>query len=393
MGFFSKSSAKQNGELVAVFDIGSASVGGALFFMQKSGVPKIIFSVREIIPPQHKIDAASMLLQTKKTLDNVAKRIVTSSFGAPKKIFCVLSSLWYISQNRLIQMKKNTPFVFNDKLANSLIEKEIKLFKEGYLEKHIKDNGHIRVIEFKNIKTMLNGYEVINPYNQKAKELEMTLFISMGEENILSGVEEIIARHFHTHKVIFSSFLMASFTVMRDMHLHQDDFILVDIGGEITDISMIKKSALRESVSYPIGSNLIIRNMVSMFGFSFHEAKSYLSLYKDGHAEEKVQKRLEPIIGNFKTKWLAQFQSSLANLSNDISIPAAIFFTCESKFANFFNEIIKTEQFSQYTLTQSKFQVNFINTAMLHKIISFGNNAIRDTSLTIDAIYINRFLN
>ena len=34
---------------------------------------------------------------------------------------------------------------------------------------------------------------------------------------------------------------MASFTVARDMFMQQDNFLLVDIGGEVTDISMIKR--------------------------------------------------------------------------------------------------------------------------------------------------------
>ena len=38
---------KKKEELMLVFDIGSSSVGGALFLMQNYRVPKIIFSIRE----------------------------------------------------------------------------------------------------------------------------------------------------------------------------------------------------------------------------------------------------------------------------------------------------------------------------------------------------------
>jgi len=47
MGIFSKP--KEEKELALVFDIGSSSVGGAVFEIQKFGIPKIILSIREPI--------------------------------------------------------------------------------------------------------------------------------------------------------------------------------------------------------------------------------------------------------------------------------------------------------------------------------------------------------
>ena len=44
-------------------------------------------------------------------------------------------------------------------------------------------------IELKNIKTMLNGYETPKPLNQKAKDLEMVIFVSTSEEQVLRKIE------------------------------------------------------------------------------------------------------------------------------------------------------------------------------------------------------------
>lgn len=288
-------------------------------------------------------------------------------------------------------MKKNTPFIFTEKLADSLIEKEIKLFKEDHLEKY-NHKEKIRVIELSNIKTILNGYEVADPFKQKASELEMMLFISMGEEEVLSNIEGVIMQHFHAREVKFSSFLMSSFTVVRDMHPKQEDFILVDVGGEITDISIVRKNVLIGSSSYPLGSNFITRDMASTLGSNLEEAQSFFSLYKDGHAEEKIHKRFEPTINNSKVKWLERFQSALGTLSNDISIPSTVYLTSEKDFSDFFIDIIQNEQFNQYILTSSKFNTKLVNNSLLHKVAVFEKNVIRDIFLIMDVIYINRFL-
>src|SRR3989344_9661603 len=101
---------KKKDELALVFDIGSSSVGGALFLMQKNGVPKIIYSVRESISLEKKLSFDRFFSLTLKSLEMVANKINLAGLGAPKKTFCVLSSPWYASQTRNILLKKDTPF-------------------------------------------------------------------------------------------------------------------------------------------------------------------------------------------------------------------------------------------------------------------------------------------
>lgn len=390
MGIFSKP--KEEKELALVFDIGSSSVGGAVFEIQKGGIPKIILSIREPITLEEKIDTNRFLFLTIKSLEVVASRICLMGIGKPSKIFCVLSSPWYASQTRIIKLEKNTPFVFTSKLADDLIKKEVGLFEEEHLAKFSDTDNKIRIIEFKSMKTMLNGYETPNPFEKKAKKIEMTVFISMSGEKVLKKIEETIFRHFHSVEIKFSSFVMASFAVARDMFIKQEDFLLVDIGGEITDIAMIKKNILGDSISYPLGPNFIIRKVADSLKCSLSEAKSLVSLYKDGHATESTEKKLEPVISKLETEWLKGFQESLVNLSDDISVPATIFITVDQDLADFFSKIIKTEQFNQYTLTESEFHIIFLGTQTLHGITAFNDNINRDPFLIIESIYINRFI-
>ena len=389
MGIFSKS--KEPEELVLVFNIGSSFVGGALFLARKSGIPKIIFSCREPIPLGEKIDIDRFLSLTMRALDTVTGKIYAAGLGAPKRIFCVLSSPWLVSQTRIISLKKNTPFLFTAKLADELIQKEIKIFEEENLAKYSNVKGGIRAVELKNIKIMLNGYETSEPLDQKAKELEMTLFVSVGGEQVFKKIEETIGRHFHP-QIKFSSSLMATFTVVRDMYPAQENFLLVYIGGEVTDISMIKKSILRESISFPLGCNFLTRGVASSLGCTLSEANSLIALFKDGHAEATVAQKLKLIMEQSREEWIKKFQESLANLSNDVSIPSAIYIDMGKDLADFFSETIKNEQFSQYTLTESKFEITFLNTEAFYRAAEFENNSIREPFLIVDSIYINRFL-
>jgi cell division ATPase FtsA len=220
----------------------------------------------------------------------------------------------------------------------------------------------------------------------------MTIFVSMGEEKVLKNIEDTIGKYFHFNKMKFSSCTLSSFTVVRDMYIHQENFLLLDIGGEVTNISMIKKNILCESISFPLGCNFLPRGVSFDLGCTLSEADSLISLFNNGHAEKSVEQKLTETMNQLKEEWLKEFQKSLANISNDISIPSTIYMTIDKDFADFFSQTIKTEQFNQYTLTDSKFEVIFLSTQMFYLIAEFEKFAIRDSGIIIDSIYINRFL-
>lgn len=390
MSIFGNSKNKE--ELVLVFDIGSSSVGGALFGVQKTGNPKIIYSIREPISLEKELTFDRFFSLTLKSLDIVSDKICKMGLGAPKKIFCIFSSPWYASQTRSIVFNKNEDFIFSSKFVDDLISKEVALFEQECLEKYVNNKNKVLPIELRNMQMLLNGYVVSLPSNQKAKDLEITLFISMSSEEVLNKIKETIGKYFYSQNTIFHSFSIASFSLVRDLFPQQEDFLLIDIGGEITDISMVKKDIICSSISFSFGRNFLIRGIASVLDCSLLEASSYISMYKDGHIEDNSLKKIEPIIKKLRNEWLTKFQESLVNVSNDISIPSTIFLTVDEDLAYFFMETIKSEQFNQYTLTESKFKIVFLGVQTLNDFVSFRENVSRDSFLMIEAVYLNQLI-
>ena len=379
-------------ELTLVFDIRSSSVGVSILSAQKTGVPKLLFSIREPVTQDETVSVDKFLISTMKSLDIVAEKAFKSGVGAPKNIYCVLASPWYVSQTRIINLKKETPFIFSQALADELIKKEMEKFKEEHLEKYIKANQEIRVIELKNVKTVLNGYETHNPINQKVQEAEITLFVSMCPDQVLKNMEEVIMKYFHQKVIKFSSFTFASFAVVHSLFKEQPNFLLIDIGGEVTDISMIKRGVFSESISFPMGRHFMVRGVARDMSCSDQEASSYISLLNAGHADPVTEKKLTDIVNKLKIEWLKNFQESLANLSRDISVPYTIYLSADLDFLHFFGQVIESEQFNQYTLTESKFKIIFLDTVTLHGVVEFEKDISRDSFMMLDASYVNHFL-
>jgi hypothetical protein len=117
-----------------------------------------------------------------------------------------------------------------------------------------------------------------------------------------------------------------------------------------------------------------------------------MALLNSGHAEGPTETKLQPIIDQLKMEWLKKFQDSLANLSKDISVPYTIYLSANKELTSLFGKIIEAEQFNQYTLTESKFKITFLDTETLHGVVEFERDTERDSFLMTEVSYINHFL-
>ena len=90
--------------LVAVFDIGSGSVGGAIVKVPEASQinkkrPEIIAETRFDIKSKNdfKIDFESFTKDMLNALGKTARFLFDLKVGAPEEIFCMLASPWYDS--------------------------------------------------------------------------------------------------------------------------------------------------------------------------------------------------------------------------------------------------------------------------------------------------------
>ena len=126
-GFIFSSQKKER--TVAIFDIGSGSVGGAIVKIPTSGKgsPLILKSVRTDIK-SHKdkeLNFNNFMNDMLFALSSSADSLYHLKGGAPDEIFCFVASPWYLSETRVIKMNREKPFIFSKHLASELIQRNI----------------------------------------------------------------------------------------------------------------------------------------------------------------------------------------------------------------------------------------------------------------------------
>lgn len=384
---------KSGQHFIIVFDIGSASIGGAFVSIDPTRPPEIIFTTRRDIPFQEKLNFERFLNSMIKTIEEMFAVMQKAGGGVTvDQAFCVLASPWYASQTRLVHYNQPTPFVVTENGLEKLIQKEITLFRESKLFAHSKvGNVAPNIMESKNIQMKLNGYEVRNPFGKKASELRVALYISMIPANIHDSINESIVKFWNLKDVHFSSFSYTAFDTIRDMFTDEPSFLFVDISGEVTDISLAKDGVLLESISFPAGKNMLIRSIAKEMKTTPAIAVSEMNLYLEDKSTRDHAKQIEEIMHTETKAWKIFFEDGLSQLALEFPIPRVIFYTADDNVSKWFEAAIRDANFMRFSQEDGQFLVRSLGNQFLDRFVSVIEPDSRDAFLAIETIFANKF--
>ncbi len=386
----------KNNEIVLIYDIGNASVGGALAIIPKSGKPKIIYASRNSVSGAGRADSAKLISAAGKSLETVSKDIEKNGlrhlkftpFGinTPQKAFCILSSPWHVSQTRTVLLKKDKPFTATKKLLDELILDETNNFKRSPLVKEKINSDKNILIESETVQIKLNGYETNVPESKQATTLQVSAFLSLSPETVIDSFSEKIRKVFNLENISFNSFPLTAFTSIKKI-FEKQDFIFVDISGETTDVSLAKNGALSEIVTFPIGKKSVIRELTDKLRTTPEEALSLFYLYQENKLSEEGENRVsEALIASGKN-WLESFRNTLIEIGEGFSLPNTIFFTSDKDAETWFGNLMRKEDYSQFTLTESSFLIKPVDAQSLTPACDTDNSVKKDPFLAIGAIF------
>lgn len=385
---------KNRQRLVAIFDIGSGSIGGALVGIDEKNIPEIIFTVRRGIPFQEEFNFRRFLSLMGKTLEAISLLMQKASgAGVVAQAYCTLASPWYASQTRLVRYAQETPFTVTVGWLDKLMQKEILLFRDSKLFLHAKaGDPPPEIMESKNMQTKLNGYALQNLYGKKAIELESALYISMIPVNIRTSILASITKFLNLPTVHFSSFSFSAFDTIRGIFPDEHSFLFMDIAGEVTDLSLVNDGVLFESVSFPAGKNLLIRGIVRKMKITPALAISELELYAAHRSTPEHTKYIEEVLTETTQKWRGFFEDALSRFAAEFPIPRAIFYTTDDNITEWFERAIRETDLSKFSQEHSVFTVRSLGSVCLNKFVHPLEPDFQDPFLAIETIFAHKCL-
>lgn len=379
-----------------VFDIGSASVGAVLVLIsnKKDQEPKIIYDTRIPILSKNSGDYRYFLLSMLSTLKNVVVNIEQDGLRKLPKdksnienISCIFSSSWHISNIETLHFEEEKSFTISAGFISDILKNVDKQFKQK--------NSDLKLIEKDIIQILLNGYSTDKPHGKKANNIDVTLFMSMISDEILQKTKYILEKTFNTDNILFHTFTLASFSIVRDIFNTEKNFLLMDISGEATNIILVRNEIMIKNMSFPFGKNFLMKRVADSMNTVEEEAHSLVRLFIEGKNNDKEAIKIESVLMNAKEEWLSSFRKILTDFSDGLSLPKTIFLTVDNDIGKWFIDTIKSDEFSMYTLAEQPFTVVELSSRILNEYctVSQENQNRCDPFLAIEALFVHKIVN
>lgn len=331
---------------------------GLVDFKDK-GRPKILSFAREEIMVSDKFSPDRFISALPQAIDKVFKKLKDSTQARFDGVEVFLSAPWYVSQTVVIKTAEERPFAMSKKLIDKHIGNEIKKFMDetGKTYSQLAPPPY-QLLENIAIKIKVNGYEVSENYNKSGRVLEITALLSMSPEAIIKTVSDGCHSLRHGLKINFHSTAYCHYFSINQILPNNDNYILINIGGEMSEATIVWHDILLETAVIPVGRNVYLRKLSADLKTVPEEIHSTLRLHSEGEATEKSAERMETAIQPVKKIWLEAFKKVIESALNEYFLPEAVFVVSdESYVSDIFLKSINEEDLRAYTLSDNAFEI------------------------------------
>ncbi len=379
----------QRKELSILLDVGNGSINGGLALFEKGKTPKILYTVK--LPFSIKLDVTGtgllneMVLLLDKIIPFVMKKYNSLSKDERLPISRVLmtfSSPWFALKAKEISLNQEKAFVITRSFLDDVISKEEKIFEEELSVKEGKKKIY-EIVEKSIIHAKINGYPITQPLGKRTKNLTAYLCFSVIPKSILDQVKSILNKNIHINsdKVLVHTFPIASFISIRDVFLAGSSFVIIDVTGEVTDLTLVKDDIVVESISIPSGRNFLIRQIAKKFDVSIEIAESQLGLYSISKLEAEIFNKLDDIIVDVEKEWSIYLENALQELAQKESLPATVYMTCDPDVAELYRKFLTLPKLD----STAEFRKNI-------NLIHIGNESLVKSCETVAGVKPSEFL-
>lgn len=354
-------------------DVGSANVGVAVLEAKREGTPTLSH-VRRValqnVSGENTAAIASLALDAlKKSLKGLA-----SVSPAPKTAHIVLAAPWYKARIKTINLRSEKPL----RITKGTVEKALR----DYRNKRAKPvSAGARQMESVVSQTYVNGYPTALEKPLHGKMLTANLYESEADLPFLVGIEEAVRAAFAGIQTTFHSFPFAAFVVLRDVRDVQS-FMIVDVGGEITDLAVVSREGLFFIGSFPSGTLTLLRALAGKG--SAADAASRLTLYVRGELSAEENASFSGVFEKAAASWNVEYQKLLESAALEIPVPNTTFLFADKEELRWFERI--------FTSAKTAFPVRslLVTPDFFQNAITIGEEGSYDAFLSIAALYTLR---
>lgn len=337
MNFFTNFFRNTNAKSSVYIDISADSVAGAYAHYKEGGLPVILYTRRYPIeirtdePRERAMLRALTILGSTLIREGAPILMRATGRGRADTILVSIDAPWQETSVRTERLGRQASFIFTKNMVVTAIEKNSVVPPDKLLA----DESIIG--------TILNGYEMKNPYGKKAHRAEIIVLTSFIDKRVVNGIATLIKNLYHTEHILFIAGSSLRYQAMMKVFPHEGDALMLDAAGSVTSIALVRKGFLVAVVEVP-------------------------SKYSTA-------------------SWAEDIGSELATLAQKYPLPRTIFLLAREPEITFLQEKLSTANLSKFWLSDNPPKIVPVLSNHLSKSVQQATNTPPDLQLLLMAIF------
>ena len=338
-----------------VLDIGTSSISGFFVRVQARRAPEVIFPLEVGLgfsgEPRF---IERRIIKAAGELFPLLKR----KLGAerPEQILVVFSPPLYSPLTPSIKMARREIFVITPSLLDELIGEELLSLKRKSHEMFSKSEG-ARVLENHMMRTLCNGYSVQDPIKKRTQELELAFYVSLVSRDLSEEMEDMLRHHFGALPIKMSSSALALFLILKDIFNAEEGFLLLDVGGEAMEVSLVRGGVLEKVRSFAAGENFMLRHLASSLNLVPEEVISLVRSAASGAVKAGLEQKVSGFLSKAGEKWCQRLKQLLENIAEEKPLPQTLLLLGGSWSIETVKHCCQSQEVSSFTILGQPFRI------------------------------------
>ncbi len=366
-----------------LLDFRSSSVGGAIVTFSNNHVPTITNICRDHYFFEKAVDPSEFIQRTEISLKKVLDTLIHKGKNATSvgSIEIFYGSPWYKTYLNNIQIEETTPTVFSEEYFELLIKNDKDKITPDEL-----------LVEKEMVSISLNGYKVSEPYGKKATYLDVSFFRSIINKETSDGFNAIIKKYQRTDRIHNHTHPFAMFQVLNNTFHNPANYVILDINGEVTEMTLIKDGHFRKVVSISYGAHSFIRRYAEEMKTDFKTALIKLKNILLDDNDEKTKIKNQHLLKDIKADWIEAIHKAVAAEKIQL-IPHHIFISGDEEIKEIVTHLLNdVEVYAGALKIGRKPDIQFVASNSMKGFCDYGSGVTKiDHQLAIEAVFVELY--
>jgi hypothetical protein len=324
---------QHEGCVFVLFDIGSASIGAGIVTYEHGEI-KVLWNSRIEYGYQSVDDFERYTHTMYATLLEIGMKVKGEGLSVVKqslkrfhmndvRVFCVLGAPWFYGAVEYVEEKKDKPFQITPTTLDALIDTGYEaMLQKKNTQMWQEVMGESEILETYINQVKVRGYAVKQYMNQTVKEVEARIYISLTPQAVKAHVREVLEKLFPNHDTDFVSSTHILSGKSYTQHT-QERILLVEVGGEMTNVSLLQYGTACTTTTFSHGTNHVLR-AITPKATNAKEARGPVTVMLKKLASAKSFDEIPEALEAPMEAWHNGFVHALGTVSGGVTPPRTV---------------------------------------------------------------------